>query len=310
MNFSFLKKLLPLAGLAIFAYIVMQVGIDNILAAALSSNPLLLLVAVLFIIPVTILQTKKWDYLLKKQGIHEDFLWVLKINLIGIFYSAITPGKIGSFIRINYLKEKRKIGLANASLSVIFDRFFDLAGLSLVSLVGLIMIFRNLEFLFAWILGAFIIFAIPTIIFLHKNLREKFLSVAFGILYQSAPEKKEGTFRLFLSYLENRMDFAYPLLLSVITWLVIFTQTYVVALAFGFNVPFIDFIFILPVAALVSVVPITLAGLGTREAILITLLVPYGESLAAIVSVSLISYVLLVVLESMLGFLISLGEKH
>lgn len=309
MNFLVLKKLLPLIGLALFVFIIFNIGIEEILSTVASANLFFLLLATLFIFPVMLLQAVKWGYLLRKQGIKEDFFWLVKTNLIGVFYGMVTPSKIGSFIRISYLKKKRKISLKESSLSVVFDRFFDLAGAGLLALLGILLVFRNLNAMFLGVVLASLVLLSLVVIFLNNPLKRRVLWFVFGLVFPSNLEKRKETFEFFFSYLSRKKEFLFPLFLSSVTWLVMCFQAFLVALAFGISVPVIEFIFLLMISVVVSSLPITVADLGVREATLIYLFLPYGVAASSVVSMSLTSYLLLVGLEALLGFSASITQK-
>ncbi|NOX71901.1 MAG: hypothetical protein GXO64_04370, partial [Candidatus Micrarchaeota archaeon] len=98
------SKVLPFIGIIILIYLIMRSGPEIIINTLFEMNILFLPPAVALFLLYLLVQTYKWGYLVKKQGMDIDFVSLFKIYLIGSFYGIITPGRVGNFIRIKYLK--------------------------------------------------------------------------------------------------------------------------------------------------------------------------------------------------------------
>ena len=68
-----------------------------------------------------------------------------------------------------------------------------------------------------------------------------------------------------------------------------YAVSYFVGLSLGINLPFYFYLAILPLGTLVTLIPISINGLGTREATLITLFGIFGVESAKVFSMSVIS---------------------
>jgi uncharacterized protein (TIRG00374 family) len=76
---------------------------------------------------------------------------------------------------------------------------------------------------------------------------------------------------------------------------------YSVGLSLGINVPFIYYLSIFPLATLVSLIPISVAGLGTREATLISLFGLFGIAATKVFSMSLITFFIAGIIPAIIG---------
>ena len=143
-DFKKLSKFVPILGLFLFIYIIYSIGVEKI------ANTFVLIpihIYVLASLP-TILRVfiygYKWEYISKKQKINIDFLFYLKITLVCMFYSLITPGGLGWHIRIFYLMKKAKLSIEKCTTNSLLDSVTgSLMGLS-YAFIGSIVLFDNI----------------------------------------------------------------------------------------------------------------------------------------------------------------------
>ena len=100
-----------------------------------------------------------------------------------------------------------------------------------------------------------------------------------------------------------------PVILGIITWIIIFSQEYIIVIALGLEIPYLYFMLLFPIANVVGYIPITFAGLGTRELTAVILfstlfLVPEAE----IFVVSLLGFIITDIFTGFIGFILTLSE--
>jgi hypothetical protein len=102
-----------------------------------------------------------------------------------------------------------------------------------------------------------------------------------------------------------------PYVLGIITWIIVFSQEYMILLGLELQIPFFAFLLLFPIANVAGFIPITFAGLGTREftAIFIftTLFQVAGEQILVL---SLVGFIVTDLFLGFLGFLLSLTESR
>ena len=131
----FLKLLLSLSLIGCLIYYEL---IDLNLLKDFSFDDYILIILINFFI--FFLATLRWHLILKSYAIYNNFLDILKLNLISIFFGNFFVGQYGGdFVRGYYIYKKKKENRINAVLSIIFDRFFGLLGLiSIVLILSLV----------------------------------------------------------------------------------------------------------------------------------------------------------------------------
>jgi len=300
-----IKRVLPIIGLAIFVYLIFKIGPKNIINSITNVNVFLLIISVLIIIPTILMQTLKWFVLLKKQQIKISFKETLRLQVMSMFYGIITPARIGSFIKIAYIKDKAKT-FGKSMSSVVIDRALDTIVISIMALIGVIVIlgekssFMNIAIFLGILLVLFIAL-------LEKRISRPFLKFIYKRLL---PEKlKKGAkkgFNDFYKSMPRKRFLIWPFLLNVISWVLVYTQTYFIALALGIKISYLYFIILLPISTVIALIPITVSGLGTREASLVALFSLFGIPAAKVFAMSILSIVLADLIPSIIGFFLSL----
>ena len=310
--FKYAKRLLPLIGIIIFVYLIYRLDIEDIIDAISQISPFYIVLSLVLTIPVVIFRNYAWQLILKEQKIEVSFLTSLKILLIGYFYGTITPGYLGQVMRVPYLKERTGDPYGKIFINVFIETAIRTLSLYVMMVVGALLIiglFPELfHITFAWI----VIFTIILLYFIKKERGEKLL--CFLIQY-FIPKRAKSHFNRFVDTFYQ--DFPkirkliFPLFLGGFTWIIIFTQEYLIVLGLGLDIPYFYFLLLFPIANTAGFIPITFAGLGTREltAIFIfsTLFFIAEEKIFVL---SILGFLITDISISFIGFLLSLTETR
>lgn len=306
-----LVKILPFIGISLFIFIICKIGMPNIAKSFIGIDYAYSLIALFFIVPVLLLQTYKWFVITKKQKIGMSFSEAIKIQFISIFYGFVTPARIGSFIKIAYLQQKTK-NLGRSSSSVVIDRVFDLFTVLALAGMGSLLLLENFSKITWTIAAVFCVFILAVFFFMRKNRSKIFLQFIYE---KMLPQKfKAGARKSFHSFYDLIPSYGFmviSLMLNILSWIAVYSQIFFVAKALGISISYYALLAVLPISTLVSLLPITIAGLGTREASLITLLGLFSINAAKIVTMSLLSMAIANFIPAVFGFFFSIkGAKN
>jgi len=300
-----IRKFLPIIGLLIFAYLIHKVGFHNIVDSFREINPFYFILFFFAIILFTIMQTYKWAILVKNQGINVSFKDLLEMRFIGEFYNFLIPGRFGSLIRIIYLRDKTKKNIGEVSSNIIVDKIIDTFVVFLLAAIGAILLAKQFSDLY-WQVGLGFVLLLILILFFKSQKRSKLI---FKIIYKffipkNLKHKAEESYELFFKSLPSMKSLIWPVSFGLVTWVVNFSAMYILAIAFHLNIPYIYFVTMFPIATIVTLIPITISGLGTRELALIALFSVFSISAADVIALSLTSYILTILL-SLIGLYFS-----
>ena len=228
--------------------------------------------AILAYVVVEIAAMVRWQILLKVQGINLSTGRIAALFLIGMFYNQFLPGGTGGDIVKTYLLWKETPGKKpGALLAVLFDRMIGLIALIIITGVLIFLRYRWLTSTpatspYVWLVlavfGASVLFVTTTFVVSGFNLlhklphripgREKLLEIAAA--YHQYARHWRATAAAFGA--------------SLVCHLGTFATFLCVAYAFRAAIAPVDFFAIMPVERTISSLPISFAGVGTREYIL------------------------------------------
>ncbi|MEK6937259.1 MAG: lysylphosphatidylglycerol synthase transmembrane domain-containing protein [Nanoarchaeota archaeon] len=306
-----IKKILPLIGLVLFAYLVYRIGVNDLIETLKGANLTYLFIGIvstpIFILPLAY----KWHMILKRQNFDLKFLYVLKLYYIGAFYGFITPSRVGSLMRATYLKKKTKRGLVECASSIILERVMDLFAIFVFAFLGALLFIKSNLSLSYVLIFSFLVFSCAIFIFMRRSRGKFVLGLIYNyLLPKNIKEKTDNSLNSFYNSLPKLRKLILVFFATMTTWILIYFQTYIFAWAFSIEIPFYVFVVFVAIGTVVATIPISISGLGTRELTLITLFSLYNIRPEAVVSMSLSSFFLIGFIEGLIGLFFVFKEDE
>lgn len=303
------KPFLALIGILLLVWILSTSDLNAIWERMKNAQPQFLALAIGTTILTLIGKGAKWRLLFADKKSTVSLVETTEIFCKGFFLSMMTPGRVGDFARALFVK--KKVGLVFGLATILLDRLMDIVLLILVALIGLV--------LFSQLSGIWVINPLFLIVIL----------AALGIgLWYVLQDRKQGFFRRFIFLLipekyNSKIRQAYQeliatlrdfqkhpktllaaFLLGIVNWILAFFTSFFVGSALGIDQSIFFFGIVISIMALVELIPISIGGIGTREATAIVLFSVVGLSAETAVAFSLtyfaIGYVLVVLLGGVL----------
>ncbi len=312
-----LKKLLPVIGLILFVFILFQLDFSQILQIFSEIHPLYAVLSFFVFVPLLFLVTIEWQLLLKRQRIHVSFWYSIKNFFIGYFYGFITPGGLGAYTRSLYLSKESGEPLAKCLSNIVTFNTIEYLALLCLGFIGAVFLSQEYPFLFIIILAVLIIVLSLYVLFVKSEHSQKiFQKFIDHPLFSKIAGRLQDSLESFHKDVPKLKDVIIPFSLSVTGWFLKYIMLFFIAQLFNVSIPFYFFIFIMAVADVISSVPISIYGIGTREAALITMFsVPSftnGVVISAeqIVSLSLFWFVIIWLTPSIIGAFVTFYETQ
>jgi glycosyltransferase 2 family protein len=293
-----------LIGLAILALILVKADLKATVAALAGLHWGYLLLAIAANVPMFGLKAWRWQEMLRMQGIRYPWRDAFLVFMAGLFLGLVTPGRVGEMSKALYLKQDRSVPISVGLANVLMDRLFDLYTILVLGAAGLIW-FRLLpDWVLALILaGTTASIALPVIL-LNKPLAAWTLSLArrMPVLrrYDARLTAAAGRFQEGLRPL-LALRLVIPLLLTQIAYLIFFWQGQLLATAVGLRIGIGYLAMCLSVAGVITLLPISISGLGTRDAALIAMLAPLGISASHTIAFSSLYFLTFYVIGGAIG---------
>jgi glycosyltransferase 2 family protein len=261
------KNLILFVILAVAVFVALIfIGDYHTILDSLSKISLAVVLAILGLTTLNyILRFIKWEYFLRRSKIfislkHSLLIWFSGLSM------AITPGKVGEFFKSQLLKDTDGIPRTNSLMIVFLERLTDVIGLCILSLIGLLTLFRNTfsqQIIILIAISAVVIAGV--IILTNESLCMRFLVISKRLplihkytdniteVYQSS--KGLFTFR----------PFATAILLSVVSWFFECLALYLLLLNLGIDIGISSAMFIFSFSSIFGSVLVLPGGLGAAE---------------------------------------------
>lgn len=250
--------------------------------------------------PTLLIRSYGWNYLKRKQNIQYAIKDSFLMYGAGLYVGSLTPGKIGEASKVLYLK-KDGYSLGKSLVSLLLERFFDFVFLLIFIFFGSLFL---LNFFYRQII-VFLIVILFSILLFFIFLKNRGIKSLFKKLFYIAAGKHQNSWKFnFQEFLNDIKTFKLKnyliiFLITVFFWLFYFIQMYLLAQSANIaNIPFLQLSVILSIVGFITLIPISILGIGTRDAALIFFLTPYAIHKEQIIAFS--SLVLLIYLSYVL----------
>jgi len=254
--------------------------------------------------PLFICKTQRWRILLEMQDIEYAFGSALSAVISAFYVSLITPGRVGDFVKVFYVREGRNVSWGKALSSVLVDRFCDLALIGAMGLTGAYLFSvgsENARLLWA---GALLILVLTTALLFNRQVMTRLLVwLASWRSHSGSASRVEFNLEEFLQGIEALRSprLLWVGVLTLLTNATFFLAGYFIARSLGLPLDFAFVSFAMAVGTLVSLLPFSFSGVGVRDAALILLFARQGLSADQAVTFSLLLVLVLNVVAGLMG---------
>ena len=303
------KKYLPIIGILLFVYILVKIDIVNVWEEIRNIDLGFLFIGVVFVFVMLVVQTYKWFIIARKQGMEIGFGEAIKINIICNFYGFVTPSKLGGVVRADYLKKYSDDKIGKGLFNFTIDKILDISSVVFMAVLFSFIFQDKLDIPILVFTAIFLGFVFLVLFFIEKDRSKWALSFIYRRISGKFKDKAKVTFDSFYESVPKKRYFAWFFLWNVVSWLSIYFIFYFIGLSLGIELSFFHYLAIMPLGTLVAMIPISISGLGTREAALITLFGLFEVSAAKVFSLSIITLIIVVIIPSIIGIFLIFDKK-
>ena len=238
----------------------------------------------------------RWRVVVACFGIGASLGRLLHLLLIGYGFNLVLPtGLGGDAVRAYYLAQREDAWLPTTLMTTFLDRFFGLFGLILVGTVAVAIEpipiqGRSLLPLFALLLAGFVVAA--GLLF-HPRAQGLLTGWLGRVGRVELAGRLDEVAQALQRLRRSPIALAAGIGLSVTIQLVVIATTWVAARALGFEAPLAVFAAFVPVINLTLVFPLTINGLGVREAAYYVLFSEIGVPIEEAVLLSLLTFLVM-----------------
>lgn len=261
-------------------------------------------VALIFFVLNTIVKAFRWNRIKADQNINYSLKDSILMYYSAIYIGALTPGRLGEFVKILYLRsDNHRTG--SALFNTILDRLYDLGFLCLVGCAGLFIFGSYVTSNATYLILFFILLVLGAAVFFWK--RSMFKRLFLRIVDFIIPKKRAASFRVNTEHFFSQFELISPAkyllygFYTLISWLLYYLMLFAAAKGLGMDISFWVLSIVVSLAALVTLLPVSISGIGTRDVIFLLILGTLGVAKEVIIAFSL-SVLLLLLLSTAIGF--------
>ena len=214
-----------------------------------------------------ILSAFRWQLVLRADGVNVRFRHLVEINLVGMMFTNFLPTAVGGDVARVYEYSQQSDQNTQAVSTVLVDRMFGLISMVVMAVIALAVGFQyaGQPIVLIVVAAIVIVIAIFWILFFNKDFVRKFLWV-FKLPLLGRFEAQARTMYQSINSLRSQKGLVIStIIVSTILQGIEVISVLFIARALNIGIAAVYFFIFLPLIWLVTMVPLSLNGLGIRE---------------------------------------------
>ncbi|ABG51833.1 conserved hypothetical protein 374 [Trichodesmium erythraeum IMS101] len=279
-----MKRLISLIiSLLILIVIYQKINFTGLIKVFQNSHHIWMIISVSMIIPLTMLTAWRLQQLMpkkdKKLSSYLNFGEANQLILAASVLNMILPSKMGDIAKAYFMKKRGNLeGTLSLSI-VIFEKACDLVSLLIWCVFGLI-VYPEKDLLF-WIMTTGVTSGLIICLLLLSS--RKFARIFFHIARKFTPKKisskiddlENSWIEMHKYFWHDKRQLTKIAVTSIFIWFGHLSQIWFFTLALNASAPFVQSLALSSLAILAGLLPLTFAGVGTRDAAFIMFYKPY-----------------------------------
>jgi len=284
-----LRTLLSIILLSVLFY---RVRLGEVVDVVKQAHPLYLILALLSNLAVVFLSAHRWRLLLFAQKMLFTFKTALTIYFVGFFFNNFLPAGVGLDLTRAFYAARESGKRAESLASVIVERVLGFLGLLFFALFTLLFFLRNAEGMrfFLFLLGGTLVLLFLAYGFLKKELVKRFAKPLYGIRVLGLGERLRKLYNSIYMYRDKKRASFEAVVCSFVLQGLLVLDNYLVGTSLGLDLSPLHYFAYIPIICIVSMVPISINGLGVREGSYVLLFSRAGVPTFQALSLSLVFF--------------------
>jgi hypothetical protein len=263
-----IKKYFKIIGLALFIYIIYKIDLSQLFGALKNVNFIYLFLAFFLWLSTIIVKTIRWKVLTDTFFCNLKFKNLLLIFSKGLFLGIITPAKIGEFYLIKYLSDNSGISIGKSTWSVVLERAISFLFDIVASCVAFIILAFYMDMGVSFIAVSFLLAIIIFYLIFSKDRVKEILNFFLKIFIPKSFISKTSS--PVDDFFEEMKKIKISLVLKLlgydfIVFLIMVFGHFFLSLSINLSIPLWYFFLIVPVVSIITMIPVSVQGIGSRE---------------------------------------------
>ncbi len=262
---------LKIIGFIVLAWVLTRVDLTGVWSALKAARFGWLIGGAMLLLLSFLVKIFRWRRILAAQGVYESFPRIFQYSFAAFFLALITPGRVGEMAKAGFVRRPEGITLGSLITGAVLDRLFDLWILAVTAACGVATLVATKSTTAAVLItGA--VAAVAPFLMAATPFRRRLIHAVDAIhrrqgLAASLAEKVLSFLSEFIKL--TRRILLPGILATLVASALFFSGCLLLSFSLNLEIGFIRLSAYISMAAMLSFLPVTVAGLGTREACLI-----------------------------------------
>ncbi len=298
-------------GAGLIAFLLWKLDIQEIIGHLIAIDPGFLVYAVLTYLMFVVLSAWRWQILLDFKNFEVPFLRTLRIYFISLFFNNMLPTTVGGdTMRVIYTMKDRR---ADALAVVLVDRMLGFIGLFIVALIAvvyLLVLRKGTEYLPFMVIG-FTSVMLATYIFFSRRAYAVLSPLVNRIKVMRLGERLNRLHEAGTDFGGAWWHLIVCVVLSVAIQATLSIAPFFVLRSMGYQgINLLPFFIYVPIINVISMIPLSLNGLGVRENSYVILFARAGVPGEVAMAMSLLSFFIVFVYSLAGGIFFMIDKRH
>ncbi len=280
---------------AILFFLFRNINSERFFETALSINPLYPIITGLFFVATQLLSTHRWRTILAKD-MDLPYTKLLSIYFIGMFFNNFLPTMVGGDVIKGYYLYKRSRRGDVSVTSIFMDRYSGFTALIFLTTISVIVGYPVIKgtplpgflvlLIAAYVSASLIIWVGP----LHNWA----MMIMAKIHFYGINKKIDSLYKALMGYKSHPDILIKVFCYSIVVQAGMIICYWLLGVGLGMELSIIYFFLFIPLATVISMLPISLAGLGIREGAFVYLFTSAGATPEEALTLSLMWFAIMV----------------
>lgn len=299
-----------LISIALIGYLLATTNLGELFAMLKSWNAVYFLIAVLLGILRNAIFAYRWKVTLTVSGIKASFPTLVKFYFVGTFFNLFLPTALGGDVVRGYDLATYSGQRMGAVTSVLVERIVGFFALVFIALFALLFghgVIENTAVTSVILIVCLSYFALTIIVFNAKIMKKLIAMLKFIKLWDIGErlDRMVDSLHAFTAY---RAVLGQCFILSIICQTLAILAAYSLALTINLKLALVYFFVALPMIWIITMVPMSINGLGVREGAFVFFFTRLGVSDSAALLLSFLNFSQMIVLGLIGGIIYLLGQ--
>jgi uncharacterized protein (TIRG00374 family) len=295
---------------ALMGYLLATTNLGDLLAMIRSWNAIYFVIALLLAILRNVIFAYRWKITLAVSGIEVSFPTLVKFYFVGTFFNLFLPTALGGDVVRGYDLATHSGKRIAAVTSVLVERIVGFFALAFVALVALLLgsgTIKDTAVITVILIACFGYFALTIIVFNAKVMKRLIAMLKFVTLWDLG-ERLDRMYDSLHAFTAHKAILWQCFALSSICQTLAILGAYLLALAIGLKLALVYFFMILPMIWIITMIPLSINGLGLREGAFVFFFTKVGVSDSTALLLSFLNFSQMIVLGLIGGIIYLLGQ--